>query len=135
MWADAYERDSADNLSVQKDVAQLIAQAVQALLVSTRSRFAMIEWLYSNSKHPRNVRRQDHTNEHSAEARRPLASPEGTDFLEADTIVSVAITARFISAAHKQQQHQGPAATETVDAVIVPHPECAGEGPAASVPS
>jgi TolB-like protein len=28
MWADAYEREGADNLSVQKDVAQLIAQAV-----------------------------------------------------------------------------------------------------------
>ena len=28
LWANAYERDCADNLSVQKDVAQLIAQAV-----------------------------------------------------------------------------------------------------------
>ena len=28
IWADAYERDCADNLSVQKDVAQLIAEAV-----------------------------------------------------------------------------------------------------------
>jgi TolB-like protein len=33
IWADAYERDCADNLSVQKDVAQLIAQAVASRLI------------------------------------------------------------------------------------------------------
>jgi len=33
VWADAYERDCADNLSVQKDVAQLIAQAVASRLI------------------------------------------------------------------------------------------------------
>ena len=33
IWADAYERDGADNLSVQKDVAQLIAQAVANRLI------------------------------------------------------------------------------------------------------
>jgi TolB-like protein len=33
IWADAYERDSADNLSVQKDVAQLIAEAVASRLL------------------------------------------------------------------------------------------------------
>jgi TolB-like protein len=33
IWADAYERDSADNLSVQKDVAQLIAEAVAGRLL------------------------------------------------------------------------------------------------------
>src|SRR4030095_16150747 len=33
IWADAYERDCADNLSVQKDVAQLIAQAVASRLL------------------------------------------------------------------------------------------------------
>src|SRR5678810_302203 len=37
MWADAYERDSADNLSVQKDVAQLIAQAVAGRLLGLDS--------------------------------------------------------------------------------------------------
>jgi TolB-like protein len=37
MWADAYERDSADNLSVQKDVAQLIAQAVAGRLLGVDS--------------------------------------------------------------------------------------------------
>jgi TolB-like protein len=34
MWAEVYERDCADNLSVQKDVAQLIAQAVASRLIS-----------------------------------------------------------------------------------------------------
>ena len=33
IWADAYERDCADNLSVQKDVAQLIAKAVASRLL------------------------------------------------------------------------------------------------------
>jgi len=33
IWADAYERDCADNLSVQKDVAQLIAEAVASRLL------------------------------------------------------------------------------------------------------
>ena len=33
IWADAYERDCADNLSVQKDVAQLIAEAVATRLL------------------------------------------------------------------------------------------------------
>jgi TolB-like protein len=33
IWAEAYERDCADNLSVQKDVAQLIAQAVASRLL------------------------------------------------------------------------------------------------------
>jgi TolB-like protein len=33
IWADAYERDGADNLSVQKDVAQLIAEAVASRLL------------------------------------------------------------------------------------------------------
>jgi TolB-like protein len=33
VWADAYERDGADNLSVQKDVAQLIAEAVASRLL------------------------------------------------------------------------------------------------------
>ena len=33
IWADAYERDCADNLSVQKDVAQLIAVAVAGRLL------------------------------------------------------------------------------------------------------
>ena len=33
IWADAYERDCADNLSVQKDVAQLIAEAVAIRLL------------------------------------------------------------------------------------------------------
>ena len=37
MWADAYERDCADNLSVQKDVAQLIAQAVASRLLGLDS--------------------------------------------------------------------------------------------------
>ena len=34
VWADAYERDCADNLSVQKDVAQLIAEAVASRLLA-----------------------------------------------------------------------------------------------------
>ena len=33
MWADGYDRDCADSLSVQKDVAQLIAQAVASRLL------------------------------------------------------------------------------------------------------
>lgn len=33
IWAEAYERDCADNLSVQKDVAQLIAEAVASRLL------------------------------------------------------------------------------------------------------
>jgi len=33
IWAEAYERDCADNLSVQKDVAQLIADAVASRLL------------------------------------------------------------------------------------------------------
>ena len=33
IWAGAYERDCADNLSVQKDVAQLIAEAVASRLL------------------------------------------------------------------------------------------------------
>jgi TolB-like protein len=33
IWADAYERDCADNLSVQKDIAQLIAEAVASRLL------------------------------------------------------------------------------------------------------
>jgi TolB-like protein len=33
IWADAYERDCADNLSVQKDVAQSIAEAVATRLL------------------------------------------------------------------------------------------------------
>src|SRR5262245_8162798 len=33
VWADAYERDCADNLTVQKDVAQLIAEAVARRLL------------------------------------------------------------------------------------------------------
>jgi len=33
IWADAYERDDADNLSVQKDVAQSIAEAVASRLL------------------------------------------------------------------------------------------------------
>ena len=33
IWADAYERDCVDNLSVQKDVAQLIAEAVASRLL------------------------------------------------------------------------------------------------------
>jgi TolB-like protein len=33
IWANAYERDCADNLSVQKDVAQSIAQAVASQLI------------------------------------------------------------------------------------------------------
>ena len=33
IWAEAYERDCADNLSVQKDVAQLIAEAVFSRLL------------------------------------------------------------------------------------------------------
>jgi TolB-like protein len=33
IWADAYERDCTDNLSVQKDVAQLVAQAVASRLI------------------------------------------------------------------------------------------------------
>jgi len=33
IWANAYERDCADNLSVQKEVAELIAQAVASLLI------------------------------------------------------------------------------------------------------
>ncbi len=33
IWADAYERDCADNLSVQKDVAQLLAEAVASRLL------------------------------------------------------------------------------------------------------
>ena len=33
IWADAYDRDCADSLSVQKDVAQLIAEAVAARLL------------------------------------------------------------------------------------------------------
>jgi TolB-like protein len=36
IWADAYERDCADNLSVQKDVAQLIAEAVASRLLGIR---------------------------------------------------------------------------------------------------
>ena len=36
IWAEAYERDCADNLSVQKDVAQLIAEAVAARLLGFR---------------------------------------------------------------------------------------------------
>ena len=33
IWANAYERDCADNLSVQTDVAQLIAEAVASRLL------------------------------------------------------------------------------------------------------
>jgi TolB-like protein len=37
MWADAYERECADNLSVQQDVAQLIAEAVADRLLGLKA--------------------------------------------------------------------------------------------------